>query len=597
MLIRIGDARRLTDGIMAVLRRISHGVRLGNQQTVLIGIQHSISAPFFFACGHGRRVVGIDRHRAAKVGVPDDLVPGVVSKGLLRNFTVRFRITDFDDVSCRIVGDVGRVSVFVGDFRRLDEAVIDLDDGIASRVGLFYDVEPLVISISLGIAVFIRMADQKPVLIENADALMAAAVGGDSLSVAFIYEDGRNGAGNAVSLADDPAACVIGIVKIADVLGIGAGLDSVFVVIDVAQGVAVYIADAGEKVAAVCECDLSFGVVIDLENFAVGVLLQIYLFAGDRVRDGNERIRISEQGFKALMIDDFGKLAVGVVIFRAFRIAVKSIRIRLCCVYLQNISVFVRCGAGKGRAVLRIVFGVYGGAAVYTDFGAGNFHTLFIVVIPARAERAAQKLRGVVADGQLQRLSAEERHNRVFNEMGAAVYVNGIGNRTAVDLVFGFFLLGFLCRCLLYRYRAGGAYAAAVQRGGRDDGRAAVVLCAYKTGGAHACDAVIAAGPSDGAIGRVFGANGSREEIGLAFVQCQARRIQCNRAYRYGAGYGNGTVSFFFAAVCCRSVNGCRTDLLCLHKAACVVDASDAGIAAAPYDIAIGRIFRANGGV
>lgn len=88
------------------------------------------------------------------------------------------------------------------------------------------------------------MADQKPVLIENADALMAAAVGGDSLSVAFIHEDGRNGAGNAVSLADDPAACVIGIVKIADVLGIDAGLDSVFVVIGVAQGVAVYIADA-----------------------------------------------------------------------------------------------------------------------------------------------------------------------------------------------------------------------------------------------------------------------------------------------------------------------------------------------------------------
>jgi len=151
-----------------------------------------------------------------KIVVSSAVVSGVVSKGLLRNFAVCFRITDFDDVSGLIVGDVGRVPVFVGDFRRFVEAVIDFDDGIASRVGLFYDVEPLVIGIGFGIAVFIRMADQKPVLIENADTLMAAAVGGDSLSVAFVYEDGRNGAGNAVSLADDPAACVIGVVEIAD---------------------------------------------------------------------------------------------------------------------------------------------------------------------------------------------------------------------------------------------------------------------------------------------------------------------------------------------------------------------------------------------
>lgn len=124
----------------------------------------------------------------------------------------------------------------------------------------------------------------------------------------------------------------------------------------------------GEKAATVRESDLSFGIVVDLGNSAVGVLFQIYLFAGNRICDGSERIRIGDQGFKALMIDDFGKLAVGVVVFRTFRIAVKSIRIRLRRVYLQNISVSIRCGADEGRAVLRIVFGVYGRTAVYTGF-------------------------------------------------------------------------------------------------------------------------------------------------------------------------------------------------------------------------------------
>ena len=225
----IGPRDDLSQCIVCVACGIALGIGLRFQQAVFIAVYYRIFGADLFGCGHAVCIVGVSRYRAAEIGVLCYLIAVVVNKGFFgEGFfgrkCVNCRITDLRDITLGIIGEIGRVAVFVGYLRRLIKAVIGLDHLVAIGIGLFDNVVIDIVLVCLGVTVFVGVLDQKPLAVILAVALLSVTVGCNTF-ITLIMKQGLHGAGNCILLLDYMAEGIVGVYKATSALGITTGYD------------------------------------------------------------------------------------------------------------------------------------------------------------------------------------------------------------------------------------------------------------------------------------------------------------------------------------------------------------------------------------
>ena len=369
------------------------------------------------------------------------LIAGVVYKGFFGDNTVDCRITDSGYVTLCIVGKVGRITVSVSHLSRLVKAVVGLDYRITLRIGLLDNVVAVIILVGLNVSVFVRMLDQQTVAIVYAAAGLAVSVGGNSgislatfASIVAVIE--VRSVIQRILLSKNTTVIVIGVLKVTDTLGVRAGNNSLIIIILISERIAVHILDRSEKVIRIGENCYSFCIIIHTNYLTGGILLKIHLFAGYTVSDSNQGIGVGDESFKALVINDLGKITVSIVIFGSCGVAVNDVRILARMIHGQYITVLVRAATSESGVAIAVCCIAREDRRIVVNKGFAilNFDVLLKVVIPTSTEHTTGKLCRIIVSYELNALTAEQRHNGIVKHMGAGVNVNGIGKGTALNL-------------------------------------------------------------------------------------------------------------------------------------------------------------------
>ena len=117
------------------------------------------------------------------------------------------------------------------------------------------------------------------------------------------------------------------------------------------QIISVHIANGCNYTICIRKGRLPVRFIINPRNLTRRILLKIHFSARNRIGDGNKRGSVGYHRFKALMINNFSKITLMVIILDAFRIAIYYIRIFRAVINRQQIPVFIGSRTGIYRAV------------------------------------------------------------------------------------------------------------------------------------------------------------------------------------------------------------------------------------------------------